>query len=57
MITFDRTNHPNHIPHPGWFGLIIDPIIGKTCLSRVLMDGRRGVNLLLYVETNDAMGL
>ena len=56
MITFDQKDHPNHIPQPGHFPLIVDPIIGKTHLSHVLMDGGNGLNLL-YVETYDAMGL
>jgi hypothetical protein len=32
------------------------PIVGKTHLSRVLMDGGSSLNLL-YAETYDAMGL
>ena len=56
MITFDRKDHPDHIPQPGCFPLIVDPIIGKILLSRVLMDGGNGLNLL-YAETYDAMGL
>ena len=53
---FNKTDLPNHIPHLGWFTLIVDPIIVKSRLSCVLMDGGLGVNLL-YVETNDAMCL
>jgi hypothetical protein len=34
----------------------MDPIIGKTCLSHVLMDEGSGLNLP-YAETYDAMGL
>jgi hypothetical protein len=34
----------------------VDPIIGKTHLSHVLMDSGSGVNLL-YAETYNAMGL
>jgi hypothetical protein len=55
-LTFDRKDHPNHILQLGRFPLIINPIIGKTCLSRVLMNGGSSLNLL-YVETYDAMGL
>ena len=33
MITFDRKDHPDHIPQLGRFPLIVDPIIGKTHLS------------------------
>ena len=56
MITFNRKDNPSHIPQPGCFPLIVDPIFGKTHLSRVLMDGASGLNLL-YAETYDAMGL
>jgi hypothetical protein len=56
VITFDRKDHPDHIPQPGSFPLIIDLIIGKTRLSRVLMDGERGLNHL-YAETYNAMAL
>ena len=56
MITFDRMDQPDHIPQPGCFALVIDPIIDKTRLSHVLMDGGSGLNLL-YAETYDAMGL
>ena len=33
VITFDRKDHPDHIPQPGCFPLIVDPIIGKTHMS------------------------
>lgn len=55
-MTFNRTDHPDHIRQSGHFPLIIDPIIGKTRLTKVLMDGGSGLNLL-YIETYDAMGL
>ena len=34
--------------------LIIDPIICKKCLTKVLMDGGSGLNIL-YIDTLDAM--
>ena len=46
----------DHNPQLGHFPLIVDPIIGKTRLSHVLMDGGNSLNLL-YAETYDAMGL
>jgi hypothetical protein len=55
-LTFDRKDHPDHVLQLGRFPLIINPIIGKTCLSRVLMNGGSSLNLL-YAETYDAMGL
>jgi len=33
VITFDRKDHPDHIPQPGHFPLVVGPIIGKTRLS------------------------
>jgi hypothetical protein len=56
VITFDRKDHLDHLPQPGCFSLVVDPIIGKTHLSRVLMDCGSGLNLL-YTEIYDAMGL
>ena len=55
-ITFDRKDHHDHIPQLGCFPLIVHPVIGKSYLSRVLMYGGSGLNLL-YVKTYDAMGL
>jgi hypothetical protein len=56
VITFDRKDHPDHILQLRCFPLVIDPIIGKTHLSFVLIDGGSSLNLL-YAETYDAMGL
>ena len=53
-ITFDQRDHPSHIMRPGCYPLIIDPIIRKKRLTKVLMDGGSGLNNL-YVDTLDAM--
>jgi hypothetical protein len=53
-ITFDRGDHPDHIPHPGRYLLVVSPIVGTTHLSRVLMDGGNNLNIL-YTETLDKM--
>jgi len=29
-ITFDRDDHPDHVPNPGRYPLIVDPIVGNT---------------------------
>jgi hypothetical protein len=55
-ITFDKMDHPDHIPQPGRFPLVIDPIVGTKRLAKVLMDGGSGLNLL-YANTLDAMGI
>jgi hypothetical protein len=39
LIVFDRRDHPNVIPHPEMYPLIVEPIVGSKCLTKVLMDG------------------
>ena len=53
-ITFDQRDHPSHIARPGRYPLIVDPIVRKKHLTKVLMDGGSGLNIL-YVDTLDAM--
>ena len=38
-ITFDRTDPPDAVPHPGRYPLVVDPIVGPKRLTKVLMDG------------------
>ena len=45
-ITFDRRDHPTSIRHGGFATLVIDPIIDRFHLTRVLMDGGNRLNLL-----------
>jgi hypothetical protein len=33
-ITFDRDDHPDYIPNPGRYPLVVDPIIGNTPSQR-----------------------
>jgi hypothetical protein len=51
-ITFDRTDHPDCIPKPGRFPLIVDLVVRTTQLTKALMDGRSGLNLM-YLDTFD----
>ena len=53
-ITFDQGDHPSHIARLGHYPLIIDPIVRKKRLTKVLMDGGSGLNIL-YIDTLDAM--
>ena len=53
-ITIDRRDHPSHVASPGCYPLVIDPIICKKHLTKVLMDGGISLNIL-YVNTIDAM--
>jgi hypothetical protein len=49
-ITFDQGDHPDCVPSPGKYPLIVDPIIGNTRLTKVLMDGGSSLNII-YAET------
>ena len=53
-ITFDQRDHPSHIARPGCYPLVVDPIIRKKRLTKVLMEEGSGLNIL-YVDTLDAM--
>ncbi|XP_066385221.1 uncharacterized protein [Miscanthus floridulus] len=54
LVTFDQRDHPSHMARPGRYPLFVDPIIHKKRLTKVLMDGGSGLNIL-YVDTLDAM--
>ena len=54
LITFDQRDHPSHVARPGRYPLVIDPIVRKKHLTKVLMDGGSGLNIL-YVDTLDAI--
>jgi hypothetical protein len=49
-ITFDQGDHPDRVPSPGKYPLIIDPVIGNVRLTKVLMDGGSSLNII-YAET------
>ena len=53
-ITFDQRDHPSHVARPGCYLLVVDPIVRKKRLTKVLMDGGSGLNIL-YIDTLDAM--
>src|SRR5205809_7772854 len=53
-ITFDRSDHPRHIPHPGRYPLVLDPIVRTVKLNRVLIDGGSRLNIL-FAKTLDDM--
>ena len=55
-ITFKRTNHPESVPQPGRYPLVVNPIVSTKRLTKVLMDGGSGLNIM-YAETLDAMGI
>jgi hypothetical protein len=55
-ITFSREDHPNRIPNPGQYLLVVDPVIGNVRLSKVLMDGGSSLNIL-YAHTLRLLGI
>jgi hypothetical protein len=55
-LTFDQDNHPDCVPSPGRYPLVVDPIIGNAMLTKVLMDGGSSLNNI-YVETLGLLGI
>jgi hypothetical protein len=49
-ITFDQGDHPDCVPSPGKYRLVVDPVIGNARLTKVLMDGGSSLNII-YAET------
>jgi hypothetical protein len=55
-ITLSRVDPPNRTPNPGQYPLVVDPVIGNTRFSKVLMDGGNSLNIL-YVHTLRLLGI
>jgi hypothetical protein len=55
-ITFDQGDHPDCMPSPGRYLLVVDPVIGNARLTKVLMDGRSSLNII-YAETLRLLGI
>jgi hypothetical protein len=55
-ITFDRDDHPDYVPNPGVYPLVVDPVIANTHLTKVLMDGGNSLNII-YAQTLDLLGI
>jgi hypothetical protein len=51
-ITFDRSDHPNFVPKPGRYPLIISPIVKDVKPNRVLVNGGSSLNIL-FLKTFD----
>jgi hypothetical protein len=49
-MTFDQGDHPDRVPSPGKYPLVVDPVIGNVRLTKVLMDGGSSLNII-YAET------
>jgi hypothetical protein len=55
-ITFDQGDHPDCVPSPGRYPLVVYPIIGNARLTKVLMDGGSSLNII-YAETLGLLGI
>jgi hypothetical protein len=55
-ITLSREDHPNRIPNPGQYPLVVDPVIGNARFSKVLMGGGNSLNIL-YAHTLRLLGI
>jgi hypothetical protein len=55
-ITFSREDHPNRIPNPGQYPLVVDSVIGNARFSKVLVDGGSSLNIL-YAHTQRLLGI
>jgi hypothetical protein len=55
-ITFDQGDHPDCVPSPGRYPLVVDPIIGNARLTKVLMDGGSSLNII-YAKTLRLLGI
>jgi hypothetical protein len=54
--TFDRKDHPDTVPQPGSYPLVVAPLFKSRRIHKVLMDEGSGINVL-YVSTLDEMGI
>jgi hypothetical protein len=55
-ITFDQGDHPDCVPSPGRYPLVVDPVLGNARLTKVLMDGGSSLNII-YAETLGLLGI
>jgi hypothetical protein len=55
-ITFDQGDHPDCVPSPGRYSLVVDPVIGNAKLTKVLMDEGSSLNII-YAETLGLLGI
>jgi hypothetical protein len=53
---FNCGDHPNYVPNPRVYPLVVDPIITNTRLTKVLMDGGSSLNII-YTQTLDLLGI
>ena len=56
LITFSREDQWTSFSEPGKFPLVLDPVVADSILTRVLIDGGSGLNLI-FMSTITKMGL
>jgi hypothetical protein len=56
LITFNREDHPDLVPQPGSYPLVVAPLFKSKRIQKFLMDGGSGINVL-YASTLDDMGI
>jgi hypothetical protein len=55
-ITFDSKDHPDNVPQPRSYPLVVAPLFKSRRIHKVLVDGGSGINVL-YTSTLDEMGI
>jgi hypothetical protein len=55
-ITFDRKDHPDNMPQPRSYPLVVALLFKSRRIHKVLMDGGSGINVL-YMSMLDEMGI
>jgi hypothetical protein len=55
-ITIDRKDHPDNVPQPGSYPLVVAPLFKFGRIHKVLMDGGSRINVL-YASMLDEMGI
>jgi hypothetical protein len=55
-ITFDRSDHLDFVPKPGWYPLIVCPNVKDVKLNQFLINGGSSLNILFF-KTFDQIGL
>jgi hypothetical protein len=56
MITFNHKDHPDNMPQPGSYPLVVAPLFKYRRIHKVLMDRGSGINVL-YASMLDEMGI
>jgi hypothetical protein len=55
-ITFDQGDHPDCVPSPGRYPLVLDLVINNARLTKILMNGGSSLNII-YIETLGLLGI